>query len=289
MKNKLMWIYGLAGLSVVIILITVILIQNRQNIQINNFEDCESAGGDIMKSYPRKCAINNNVFTEVIEEERRYISREVEQCMVIRFVCVKNSSAFSDSTGCGCEGSFEDVEVSDKIAEKFIQLTIESQEAIPVEGYDPDLYMGVYPALAKEDFDGTEAIGGKWIIGEKRENELIFLRNENEEISTADGTLTNEGIKKFLGNIAKRLNIQIENEDDLELLIDKISEKKNNYCSEESRNTQACTFDYNPVCGWFYPEKIQCVKYPCAQTYSNSCGACINKDVLYWTQNECPK
>lgn len=48
-----------------------------------------------------------------------------------------------------------------------------------------------------------------------------------------------------------------------------------------------CAEIYEPVCGWFDSKKIQCIKYPCAQTFSNSCFACGNKDVLYYTEGEC--
>ena len=59
-------------------------------------------------------------------------------------------------------------------------------------------------------------------------------------------------------------------------------------CNSDSRLADFCTQEYDPVCGWF-AENIQCIKYPCANTYSNSCFACSNSDVLYWTEGECPK
>ena len=61
------------------------------------------------------------------------------------------------------------------------------------------------------------------------------------------------------------------------------------YCTVESRNVEACTEIYKPVCGWNDPEKIQCIRYPCAQTFGNSCGACQDENVLYWTDGECPQ
>src|SRR3989344_3263376 len=50
---------------------------------------------------------------------------------------------------------------------------------------------------------------------------------------------------------------------------------------------EACTEQYNPACGWFN-ESIKCVRYPCAQTYSNSCTACKDTKVSNWTSGECP-
>ena len=59
-------------------------------------------------------------------------------------------------------------------------------------------------------------------------------------------------------------------------------------CDPGSRNAQFCTADYNPVCGWFN-DNLKCIKYPCAQTYSNSCEACKNTEVSYYTKGECPE
>lgn len=75
--------------------------------------------------------------------------------------------------------------------------------------------------------------------------------------------------------------------------IGKIPENKNDdlekiFCEDSDRDADFCIELYKPVCGWNDPEKIQCIKYPCATTYSNSCFACQNEDVLYWTEGECP-
>jgi len=59
------------------------------------------------------------------------------------------------------------------------------------------------------------------------------------------------------------------------------------YCQPGQRNAELCTMEYRQVCGWF-DQTIQCFAYPCAQTYSNPCGACSNEAVAYWTEGECP-
>lgn len=62
-----------------------------------------------------------------------------------------------------------------------------------------------------------------------------------------------------------------------------------NYCTPEQKKAEFCIEIYQPVCGWFDPEIIECIRYPCAQTFSNSCFACADEKVLYWTEGECPK
>jgi len=59
-------------------------------------------------------------------------------------------------------------------------------------------------------------------------------------------------------------------------------------CTEDQRNVDACIEIYQPVCGWSDPEKVQCVTYPCASDYSNSCFACMDGNVKYWTEGPCP-
>jgi len=60
-----------------------------------------------------------------------------------------------------------------------------------------------------------------------------------------------------------------------------------NYCLEKSRNADACIAVYEPVCGNMDGEKIQCIRAPCANTYSNSCLACSDENVLYYASGEC--
>ncbi len=64
---------------------------------------------------------------------------------------------------------------------------------------------------------------------------------------------------------------------------------KQNECTAEQRQGNVCPELYGPVCGWFDPARIQCIRYPCAQEFSNGCFACHDDKVLYWTEGECPK
>ena len=59
-------------------------------------------------------------------------------------------------------------------------------------------------------------------------------------------------------------------------------------CTPGQRNAEVCTMEYAPVCGWFDPAQVQCIRYPCARTFSNVCGACHDTTVISWTQGECP-
>jgi hypothetical protein len=58
-------------------------------------------------------------------------------------------------------------------------------------------------------------------------------------------------------------------------------------CSPESRQAQACTKEYRPVCGLV---EVQCVTTPCnpvPETFSNACSACATGNVTSYTVGSC--
>ena len=63
-------------------------------------------------------------------------------------------------------------------------------------------------------------------------------------------------------------------------LIEEESKKVN--CEESQRNTDFCIEIYQPVCGW-----NDLGKFSSSETFSNSCFACQNEDILYYIQGEC--
>jgi hypothetical protein len=68
---------------------------------------------------------------------------------------------------------------------------------------------------------------------------------------------------------------------------DSQNEGNKTYCDSKSREGEYCMKIYSPVCGWMGPN-IQCIKYPCAGNYGNSCEACHDENVEYYTSGECP-
>lgn len=77
------------------------------------------------------------------------------------------------------------------------------------------------------------------------------------------------------------IKIAVDNLPNNDVLADKV------YCPDD--RGEFCTEEYNPVCGWYNPKQIQCIKYPCAQKYSNGCFACLDKNIEYYTKGQCPK
>ncbi len=51
------------------------------------------------------------------------------------------------------------------------------------------------------------------------------------------------------------------------------------YCTENQRDAEMCTMQYDPVCGYKKAET--------KETYSNPCFACMESEVEYWISGEC--
>lgn len=77
-------------------------------------------------------------------------------------------------------------------------------------------------------------------------------------------------------------------EEEYNKIIDKKGDlnKVKKYCPSNP-TPGACIQVYEPVCGYFKPI-IQCIKAPCAKTFSNSCLACQDNNVSYWQDGDCP-
>lgn len=57
-------------------------------------------------------------------------------------------------------------------------------------------------------------------------------------------------------------------------------------CRPSQRNADVCTSEHSPVCGYRnFPEN--CDAEVCQETFSNSCNACSNTEILYYTPGPC--
>ncbi|MEK6832498.1 MAG: hypothetical protein AABY32_00495 [Nanoarchaeota archaeon] len=57
------------------------------------------------------------------------------------------------------------------------------------------------------------------------------------------------------------------------------------YCNSDSSYIDVCAEIYEPVCGYYTLE--ECDNINCRKTLSNSCFACIDKNVLFYIDGGC--
>jgi hypothetical protein len=61
---------------------------------------------------------------------------------------------------------------------------------------------------------------------------------------------------------------------------EEITEQETNLCADEQRDADMCIEVWEPVCG-FREDGTK-------KTFSNSCFACMNRDIVHWINGECP-
>jgi len=153
-----------------------------QIVNINSFEECVQAGNSIMESYPRRCIHEGEVFIEELD--------------------------------------FDRVSLIDYFSTKMFEKGIELNEGrIPIEGFTPSMYLDLFSKLEEKDFRNVRAING---IYNHNEGELIFMMNSSEFITSADGSLNEEGMGDLLGNLEQRLDVSISDNDSVDELIELI-------------------------------------------------------------------
>lgn len=91
----------------------------------------------------------------------------------------------------------------------------------PIEGFEPGHYMQEFSQLEPEDFDEAGAVGGSYSFNGET---LAFISSNEEGVATsADGSLTNNGLERVYFNVVLRLRREIESIADVNTLISDIS------------------------------------------------------------------
>jgi len=146
---------------------------------ITSFEECVAAGYPVMESYPPRCRTDDGqLFIQEISENR------------------------------------DDVQTY--FQEQLFERGIDNLGAIPIEGFDPNMYLGAFPKMLESDFANTDAIGGTWVY---QNGALNFVMDGPTLVTSADWTLTEEGIATLLQNLEARLNTHIESNADVDALL----------------------------------------------------------------------
>ena len=86
---------------------------------------------------------------------------------------------------------------------------VQKKIGTPIEGYEPQMYLQVFPGLVESDFDGVPASIGKYVMVEGR---LVHKLDETQLIHSAAGALTRQGIAALLVNVSQRIDVDLNAE-----------------------------------------------------------------------------
>lgn len=84
---------------------------------------------------------------------------------------------------------------------------VRKKRGLPEEGYQPDMFLEVFPGLTATDFDGVEASVGRYTFTDGR---LSLEVSDGGLVHETPGAISRQGMETLLYNIAKRTGIDFK-------------------------------------------------------------------------------
>lgn len=110
-----------------------------------------------------------------------------------------------------------DPELAKYFQDKLYKTATDIMDAMPIEGFDVQLYLSVYKNMEQQDFDGVQAFEGVYEI---QNGQAVFVRTKPQPVSSAQSTISDEGYVTLLKNISNRLELQVKTETGINTLIE---------------------------------------------------------------------
>lgn len=89
----------------------------------------------------------------------------------------------------------------------------------PIEGFTPTMISSRFPGLRLEDFDGAEAVQGRY---EYQNGTLEFVFTTDEPPHSAADALTLEGMKTLLSNLAERSEVVVDSKSEIDDIVESL-------------------------------------------------------------------
>lgn len=98
---------------------------------------------------------------------------------------------------------------------------VKKKQGTPIEGYEPQMFLSVFPGLVETDFEGVSARIGFYNISDGRLNHDIS--KAKGPIHSAAASLNRDGYETLLNNVAKRAGINLATDGTITDVIDVIT------------------------------------------------------------------
>lgn len=84
---------------------------------------------------------------------------------------------------------------------------VKKKVGVPTEGFEPQMFLHVFPGLVETDFEGVKANSGVYMIESGR---LELLTDDTKLQHSAAGAITRAGYERLLENVAARTSINLK-------------------------------------------------------------------------------
>lgn len=116
-------------------------------------------------------------------------------------------------------GESEASELSLYFQERLTTLGVEDI-GMPIEGFNAGALRLAFPGLEPMDFEGVETFEGHY---EVEGSEVVFVRDRERPITSAESTLSEKGYTTLLKNVSDRLSVRVADREDIDTLIESVN------------------------------------------------------------------
>lgn len=100
---------------------------------------------------------------------------------------------------------------------------VDAEQGVPIEGYEPFMFMEAFPGLTPTDFEGVQASIGNYTV---QGGKLVHVLDESRLVHSSAKAVTDEGLHTLLGNISVRLKVNLTQEGTLTEIMEALLPKK---------------------------------------------------------------
>lgn len=90
-----------------------------------------------------------------------------------------------------------------------LKTEVQNTQGMPIEGFEPSMFLKAFKGLAVTDFEGVEASIGFYTI---EDGKLVHKTDDSRLIHSAARAITDRGLDTLLSNVAVRLNVDLTKE-----------------------------------------------------------------------------
>ncbi len=109
-------------------------------------------------------------------------------------------------------------------------------QGMPIEGYEPQMFLAAFPGLTETDFEGVEASIGHYTVEQGR---LVHKPDNTRLVHSAAQAITDRGMDMLLANISVRLRIDLQHGGTLTQIMEALARAQ----SEEIPEEVSCTLE----------------------------------------------
>mgnify|MGYP003393360819 CR=1 FL=1 len=128
-----------------------------------------------------------------------------------------NGALVSEDTGGNSNNSIPQEQVT-RFTEA-MRAKVITEMGQPIEGFEPFMFMRVYPGLTAQDFNNVDALIGRYVVVN---GEVTYDLNGEQELHSAARAISDEGMEQLLGNILARISL-LSGSDPVQGALDAIS------------------------------------------------------------------